>query len=162
MVASPIVLLVLGAAAVAVLAGCGGGDDGPRLSRAAYTEQANAECTKLKQASDDLQLAQAPGATGAKVSDYLERAADGLAGLADGLDSLTPPAAIESDADDLGAALADYGDGLESLAGKVGKNETFADALDANQPLVRRLNTIAERATRLVGKLGIDGCQLAG
>jgi hypothetical protein len=143
------------------VAACGGGDDGPHLSRAAFTKQANAQCTKLKRASDDLLQAQTPGATGEKVGDYLRKASEGLARLSEGLDSLSPPEAIADDADALGAALADYGDGLRELADKVGADETFSDALNANQKLVRRLNTIAERATRLVGKLGIDGCQLA-
>jgi hypothetical protein len=95
------------------------------------------------------------------VSDYLTKAAGGLQDLADGLDALRPPGAIEADADRLGAALADYGDGLQSLADEVGPDETFQDALGANQDQVRRLNDIAERAARLVAKLGIDGCQLA-
>ncbi|MCJ7672640.1 MAG: hypothetical protein MUP67_11440, partial [Acidimicrobiia bacterium] len=142
------------------LAGCGG-DDGPRLSRAGYTKRASAECTALGRTSDALQQAQAPGATGEQVSDYLTQAAGGLQALADGLDALRPPEAIEADADSLSAALADYGDGLQSLADEVGSDDRFQDALGANQDLVRELNDIAERAARLVAKLGIDGCQLA-
>jgi len=148
------VLMVVG------LAGCGG-DDGPRLSQAEFTKRASAECTALGRTSDALQQAQAPGATGEQVSDYLTQAAGGLQDLADGLDALRPPEAIEADADSLSAALADYGDGLQSLADEVGSDDRFQDALGANQDLVRELNDIAERAARLVAKLGIDGCQLA-
>jgi len=156
------VALVVAAAAVFVAgsAGCGG-DDGPRLSRAEYTKRANAECVTLGRASNDLQRAQAPGATGSKVSDYLTQAADGLHDLADGLDGLRPPEAIAADADKLGAALADYGAGLQSLADEVAPDDTFQTALSANQKLVRQLNDIAQRATVLVAKLEIDGCQLA-
>jgi len=152
--------LVVAAVFVAGLAGCGD-DDGPRLSRAEYTKRASAECLTLARASNDLQKAQETGATGSKVSEYLTQAAAGLHDLADGLDRLTPPAAIEADADALGTALADYGAGLQSLADEVGPDDTFQSALSANRELVRRLNDIAERATRLVARLGIDGCQLA-
>ena len=157
------VALVVAAAAVFVAgsAGCGG-DDGPRLSRAEYTKRANAECVTLGRASNDLQRAQAPGATGSKVSDYLTKAGAVLSGLADGLDGLRPPAGIEADAESLGTALADYGEGLRSLADIVGSDDTFPAALNANPRLVRRLNNIAARAAALVAKLEIDGCQLAG
>jgi hypothetical protein len=141
-----------------VLAACGGDD--PRLSEAAYIERANTECATLKQASDDLARAQAAGATGDQVREYVNQAATGLEDLGEALDGLTPPEAIEDDAQDLGTALADYGDGLRTLAGKVGANQTFTDALGANPAIVRKLNQLAERATELVGTLGIDGCQL--
>jgi hypothetical protein len=159
---APLVIVGVTAALLmtAGLAACGGGD-GPRLSRAGYSERASAECTALGRTSNALQQAQAPGASGDQVSDYLTQAAGGLQDLADGLDALRPPEAIEADADDLGAALADYGAGLQSLADEVGPDETFQDALGANQDLVRELNDIAERAARLVARLGIDGCQLA-
>jgi len=145
---------------VAGVAGCGGGP-GARLSRAEYTKRANAECKTLARTSNDLQKAQEAGATGSKVSDYLIHAAAGLRDLADGLHGLRPPAAIEHDADTLGAALADYGAGLRSLADKVGPDDTFQTALAANQKLVRQLNNIADAATGLVAKVGIAGCQLA-
>jgi hypothetical protein len=95
------------------------------------------------------------------VSRYLTQAAAGLHDLAGALDGLRPPEAIAADADNLGSALADYGAGLQSLADEVGHDDTFQTALSANQKLVRQLNDIAERATRLVAKLGIAGCQLA-
>lgn len=155
-----LVAVAVAAVFVAGLAGCGA-DDGPRLSRAEYTKRANAECVTLARASNDLQKAQETGATGSKVSDYLTQAAAGLHDLAAGLDALRPPEAIEADADELGAALADYGAGLQSLADKVGRDDTFQTALTANQKLVRQLNDTADRATGLVAKLGIDGCQLA-
>jgi hypothetical protein len=152
--------LVVAAVVAAGLAGCGG-DDSLRLSRADYIKGASAECSTLARASNDLRKAQAVGATGSEVSEYLTQAAAGLHDLADGLDRLAPPAVMEADADTLGTALADYGAGLQSLADEVGADDTFQSALSANQGLVRRLNDIAERATRLVARLGIDGCQLA-
>ncbi len=148
-------VLVLGG----LLAACSDGTT--RLSKAKYIERANAECTNLKQVSDDLAQAQSAGATGEQVRQYLNKAANGLADLADGLEALTPPEAIEGDAQDLGSVLADYGDGLRTLAGKVGPNQTFSDTLGANQAVVRKLNQLADRAAQLVGALGIDGCQLA-
>ena len=152
--------LVVAAVVVAGLAGCGGGDS-PRLSRADYVKRAGAECSTLERASNELQKAQEVGATGSKVREYLAEAAAGLHDLADGLDRLMPPEVMETDADALGTALAEYGAGLQSLADEVGPDDTFQRALGANRELVRRLNGIAERATRLVARLGIDGCQLA-
>jgi uncharacterized phage infection (PIP) family protein YhgE len=149
-----VLVVVLGAA----LAACGGGD---RLSSAAYVRRANTECANLEQASEDLARAQTAGATGEQVREYLNRAANGLADLAEGLEALAPPAAIEDDAAALGSALADYGDGLRTLASEVGPNQTFTDTLNAHQAIVRKLNALAERATELVSTLGIDGCQLA-
>jgi hypothetical protein len=157
----PVALVLAGTLALGgLLAACGGGDP-TRLSKATYVRRANTECDMLKQASDDLAQAQSAGATGEQVRRYLNQAANSLADLAEGLDGLTPPAAMEGDADDLGSALADYGDGLRTLAGRVGANQTFTDTLGANQGIVRKLNRLAERATRLVATLGIDGCQLA-
>ena len=165
MTGARLALALAAAVFVAGLAGCGGGGggaDGPRLSQAEYTKRASTECSKLERASNDLLRAQAPGATGSKVSDYLTKAGAVLSGLADGLDGLRPPAGIEADADSLGTALADYGEGLRSLADNVGSDDTFPAALNANPRLVRRLNNIAARAAALVAKLEIDGCQLAG
>lgn len=160
MTGARLALALAAAVFVAGLAGCGGDDD-PRLSRAEYTKRASTECSKLERASNDLRRAQAPGATGSKVSDYVTKAGEVLHGLADGFDGLRPPAGIEADADLLGTALADYGEGLRSLADNVGPDDTFPTALNANPRLVRRLNNIAARAAVLVAKLGIDGCQLA-
>jgi len=92
---------------------------------------------------------------------YLNQAANSLGDLADGFAALTPPEAIEGETEELGTALAEYGEGLRTLASKVGPNQTFSDTLGAHQAIVRRLNRLAERATELVGTLGIDGCQLA-
>lgn len=150
-----VAILVVGAAA------CGGEGAAP-LSRAQYTKRAGEECAALERASNDLQRAQAQGATGSKVSDYLGSAADGVRALAQSLDELEPPQALAADAGKLSRALADYGDGLDSLAARIGPHDTFQTALGSNQRVVRRLNEIAARASGVVADLGVDGCQLSG
>lgn len=137
---------------------CGGG--GPRLGERAFRKQANAACAKLAAASEELGLAQSEGATGDEVRGYVEGAADGVRELADGISGLRAPSSLESDAERLASALADYADGLDEIASRVEADQGLTDALNAAPELVARLNRLAERATRLVGALGLDGCQL--
>ena len=53
-----------------------------------------------------------------------------------------------------------YAEGLDTLADRVKRGQTFRVALQKNQDLVTRLNGIAERATGLVTRLGLTGCLL--
>jgi hypothetical protein len=152
--------------AVLVLAGglgataCGGG--GARLSEQQYRKQADAQCAKLAAASEELGLAQQEGAVGAAVRGYVRAAAEGLRDLTDGLGSLRPPESLESDADDLLAALDEYADGLDDIASRVERGQGLTAALDAAPKLVARLNRISDRATKLVVALGLDACQISG
>lgn len=141
--------------------GCGGGG-GTRLGEKAYRKQANAQCAKLAAASEELGLAQAEGASGEAVQGYVRAAANGLRDLTDGLRGLRPPEPLESDADDLVTALDDYADGLDGIASRVEPGQGLTAALNAAPKLVARLNRLSDRATGLVGKLGLDGCQLSG
>jgi hypothetical protein len=144
----------------ALAASCGGGDE-PRLSRTQYTKRASEHCATLKEASTRKRLAQSPGATGATVSKSLRGAADGLRDLVRGFRGLTPPAALERDADELVRILDEYADGLDDLAGDVGPNQTLGDASAAHPDQIDHLNAIANRATGLVTRLGLTDCLLS-
>jgi hypothetical protein len=156
----------LGAAAAgalllaAVLAGCGGDDGGPRLSRAAFTDKANKECQTLKQASQEFHDAQKPSAAGKQVSGMLRKVADRLRQLVRNVDRLVPPNAIQGEVDTLLGVLASYADGLDTLASRTGADETFQNVLDANVKTVNRLNDLATRAGQLVVNLGLTACVL--
>src|SRR4029453_18135434 len=92
---------------IAALGGaCGGGAD--RLSASAYRSKASTQCSRLKDASDELAKAQAPGATGATVTKFLHGAADGLRDLVEGLDGLEPPGALQAAPDDIAHLFADH------------------------------------------------------
>jgi len=144
----------------AVLASCGGGDES-RLSRAQYTKRASEHCATLEEASTRKRLAQAPGATGATVSKSLHEAADGLRDLVRGLDGLTPPEALEGDADELVRILDEYADGLDALADDIGPRQTLGDASATHPDQIDHLNAIADRATGLVTRLGLTACLLS-
>ena len=139
---------------------CSGG--GTPLGAKAFAKQANAQCAKLAAASEDLGLAQSEGAVGEEVQGYVEGAADRLRDLAEGLADLRPPESLESDTEELAAALGDYADGLDDIAASVDPGQGLTEALDSSPKLVARLNRLADRSSELVGVLGLDGCQLAG
>jgi hypothetical protein len=147
-----VALMALGGTAFA-----GGGD---RLTREQYVKRAEKECGKLLAASGELAKAQAPGAAGKRVARYLHRAADGLGKLVDGFDDLEPPAKLEADHDQLVDVLDSYAEGLDTLAERVKRGQTFRVLLEKNPDTVTRLNGIAERATGLVTSLGLAGCLL--
>jgi hypothetical protein len=138
---------------------CGGGAQ--RLSASDYRTQASTQCEQLKDASDELAKAQDPSATGATVTRYLQGAADGLRELVDGLDSLEPPASLETDADELVGLLDEYATGLDELAGSVRGDDTLQATFARNTELVRRLNGAAAQATSLVTRLELSGCVLS-
>jgi hypothetical protein len=145
---------------IAALGGaCGGGADG--LSASAYRSKASTQCSRLKDASDELAKAQAPGATGATVTKFLHGAADGLRDLVEGLDGLEPPEALQSDADDLVNLLDEYAGGLDELADRVRSGDTLRATFERNAKLVRRLNGAAAQATTLVTRLQLTGCILS-
>lgn len=156
-----VALLAIGAmgAMGAMGAAYAGGDD-ERLTKVEYVKRATKQCEKLLDASNELRKAQAPGATGNRVAKFLHRAADKLGKLVDGFDALNPPPKLEADTDELVDVLAGYADGLDTLADRVKRGQTFRVALEKNGDLVARLNGIAERATGLVTRLGLAGCLL--
>ncbi len=147
-------------AALLALPGAARAGDDERLTRAQYVEQATEHCDELAAASAELQKAQAPGATGKRVAKYLRRAATGLERLVDGFDGLAAPPKLADDNEELVDVLDSYADGLDALADRVKRGQTFEVALQRNQDLVTRLNSIAGRATGLVTRLGLTGCLL--
>ena len=153
-------VLALAALAVGALGAAPAGGDGEGLTREQYIRRATRHCKTLKEASDELQLAQAPGATGRRVARYLRQAARKLGDLVDGFRKLDPPRAIEEAAEQLIDVLDGYAEGLETLAGRVKRGQTFRVALERNQDLVTSLNSAAQRATNLVTRLGLTGCLL--
>ena len=155
------VRVVASAALVAVVASaCGGGD--PRQTRTEFITQADAQCATLASASEELGLAQAEGAAGKAVQGYVRAAAEGLRTLARGLDDLAPPVSLDADLRDLVGALDEYADGLDEIAARVKPAQGLRDTLDAAPRTVARLNRIADRATKRVVDLGLQGCQLSG
>jgi len=141
------------------LAACGGG--GERLSRPAFDREANEACVTLQDASESLRRAQEPDAVGADVTEHVASAAGHLRDLVDALGELTPPAAIESDVDDLLDVLEQYADRLEDLGERAGPQQTLQEVLDANSEAVAALNDLAQRSSNIVQKLGLTGCMLA-
>ena len=147
--------LAIGLLAVA----CAGSAE--RLSVPEYRKRASTHCETLEDASNELRKAQQPSATGKTVTQFLHRAADRLRDLVQGLDGLEPPAALETDADELVGLLDDYADGLDELADSVGPGDTLVATFEKNTQLVQRLNGVAGNATSLVTRLELTGCMLA-
>jgi len=137
-----------------------GADDGGRLTKSEFVERATKQCDRLLDASNELTNAQAPGATGRRVARYLRRAADELGELVEAFDELEPPRRLEADTDELVDVLDGYAEGLDALADRVKRGQTFRVALEKNQDLVTRLNGSAQRATEVVTRLGLTGCLL--
>src|SRR5262245_51175398 len=134
-------LLAAGLVAFCALgASVAGGDDGERLTKAQFVARAEKHCDKLLDASNELRKAQAPGATGTRVTKYLHKAADGLGNLVEGFDSLNPPKSLEADTEELVDVLDGYAEGLDTLADRVKRGQTLRVALEKNQDLVSRLN----------------------
>ncbi len=148
---------VMALTTVTVLGACGG-DNGPPLSRAAFTKKANAECDSLRRASDDFHNAQQPGASGQEVATSLHDAAALLRQLVGNVERLVPPDAIAGEVDTLLGVLADYADGLDTLASRTKANQTFQNVLDDNVRIVNRLNTLAGRAGQIVVNLRLTKC----
>ena len=144
-------------AGLAVLAAC---SSEPRLTRPAFQRRANAECGVLKAASEEFAKAQAPTAVGDDVARYLRAGAGELKKLVEQVDKLAPPENMQNGVDELLRELQDYADGLETLADRTGKGQSFQDVLDENPKVVGRLNKGAGRATTLVAELGLIGCVL--
>ena len=122
----------------------------PRSRRRQYTKRANAECTTLKQASDDLAKAQSAGRDGRAGPPVPEPGRPtGSRDLVTASTRLTPPAAIEGDAEELG-----------DCAGRLRRRSRHARAASRarsrrsrharRQPADRdaSLNRIADRADR--------------
>jgi hypothetical protein len=149
------VALVVGPLAVAC------SDDPTRLSASQYRTRAGEHCQTLKDASEELRRAQAPGATGRTVRKYVHGAADELRVLVQHLDDLDPPRALERRADRLVELLAGYADGLDTLATRVGPDDTLTATFQKHQQLVQRLNHDAADATALVTRLGLTDCLLS-
>jgi hypothetical protein len=150
------VLVLVG---VTALAACGGGgDDGPRLSRATFTKRANAQCAVLEDASNDLRKAQDPSATGSAVTKFVAQGADRLRDFVDALDALSPPASFEDDLDALVENLNAYADGLDELGEKTAKGQSFRGVQEAHPKAITHLNSLSAKANELVAKLGLVGC----
>ena len=155
--------VMLGTSSFALAAcGGGGGSNGPTLSRTAFTNKANAECTTLKAASNDLSDAQDPAMKGAQVKKFMHLASDKLRLLVRRVDKLVPPATLSGDVDTLLSLLGRYADSLDKLANFVQPGETFQTALNNNAAIVNKLNGYADHATNLAAKIGLAGCILAG
>jgi hypothetical protein len=143
--------------ASAAFAACGG-SDGPTLSRAAFTKQANTECAELLVAGTELFSEESARATGPAVADILGSAAESLRELARSFDELTPPEDLTENVDRLVAEIDEYADGLDDLAAKVEPGQSLAGVQATNPDLVRPLNAISTRIDALIGKLALTGC----
>ncbi|MSO78852.1 MAG: hypothetical protein EXQ79_04515 [Acidimicrobiia bacterium] len=146
--------------AVVLLVGCG--KAGPRLSVAGFTAKANKECAALGKASDAFRLAQDPAFEGADVRRFVRQVSARFRQLVRNIDELVPPEQLEDSVDALVDDLTKYADGLDTLADRTKAGQGFAEVIQANSPLVRRMNSIATRVTTAVGDLGLVACILPG
>jgi hypothetical protein len=154
--AAAVAVLVL--AGATVLGACGGGDDGPRLSRATFTRRANARCGDLEDASNELRKAQDPAATGAAVTKFVNQAADRLREFVSALDTLAPPESLDDDLTKLVDTLSRYADGLEALGEKTADGQSFRGVQEANPKTIQHLNSLSGKANQVVANLGLVEC----
>jgi hypothetical protein len=154
-------MLAMSSIALAACGGAGSGGSGPTLSRTAFTQKANTECSILKAASNDLAQTQDPSMKGVQVTKFLHLASGKLRLLVRRVDALAPPDSLSGDVDTLLSLLGRYADGLDKLGNRVKAGETFQITLNGNGALVNTLNGYADRATNLAAKIGIAGCILA-
>jgi hypothetical protein len=151
-----------GAAALLVVAGLaacgGGGPSGPVLSRSDLVSRVNAECRKLMTASNDLIAAQDPNSHGARVEQYMKRAASQLRDRVTNLGALHAPGSISADVNRFVSLLGQYADGLDTLASRIHSGETYSDLLNRSTAQVAALNTLSGQANTIAARLGFDAC----
>jgi hypothetical protein len=145
-------------AVIVVLAACGGGSSGPTLTRAQLVTHVNDECLKLQQASTDLQNAQDPNAKGSTVAHYLHAGASQLRIHAEAIGNLAAPAALTSQLSRFVSLLERYSDGLDSLANRTRKNETYNALLMRSTAQVNSLNSISDQANHIAANLNFNDC----
>jgi hypothetical protein len=128
------------------------------LSRSQLVARVNAECRKLRQASNDLITAQDPNAHGTRVEQYMQRAASQLRSRAQAIGALTGPASIAGTVSRFVSLLNQYSDGLDALARRIHTDETYIDLLGRSTAQVNALNQFSSQTNRIAATLGFDAC----
>ena len=143
---------------LAACGGGGGGPSGPVLSRSDLVSKVNAECRKLRNASNDLITAQDPNSHGARVEQYMKRAASQLRDRVKNLGALHAPGSISGDVNRFVSLLGQYADGLDALASRIHSDETYSDLLNRSTAQVAALNTLSGQTNTIAARLGFDAC----
>lgn len=152
----PGVLTAIASSALFALSACGGG--GTPLSRADFTERANAACENLQEASDTLVTAQGEALIGEQLANRVSEAADGLAVFAEELDEPEPPTILADRVETLVGQIEEYADLLGQLADRTKPKQDYQALQNANPRLVEKLNDIAVETTSLIQELQFGGC----
>jgi len=152
----PGVLTALASTALVALAACGGG--GTPLSRADFTESANAACGNLAKSKDTLETAEGEALVGEKLANRVSDAADSLAAFAEELGEPEPPTILADRVETLVGEIEEYADLLGQLADRTKPKQDFPALQNANPGLIEKLNDIAVETTSLIQELQFGGC----
>jgi hypothetical protein len=117
-------LLLIALAAVLVLAACGGGSGGDRLTKQEYEQQVSELGKTVANSFGGLSDSSSPEEAGKS----LDAARQGIDELADRLDDVSPPEEIQAAHDKLVDGLRRFSDDLDGLSGKL------RDAAESNDP----------------------------
>jgi len=134
--------------AVAVLAGCGGGDGGA-LTREEYAQKADAVCTKYKNKTDDL----GNPANLSDLADVADKVIPILHDARDELRQLKPPANEKGTADEWLDEFDVIIDDVEKIRDKARDNDTAAV-----QKLAQPALEHDQKANELATQLGMNVC----
>jgi methyl-accepting chemotaxis protein len=147
-------MTILCAAAVAVAAGCGGGD---RLSKDAYQQELDSAILKIEQAFEGLgdSLQQVGSGSGSldAVADEIGNIQEELNSAGDDLEGVTPPEDVEATHTKLVDGMRALSDDLEEFKGAVDEGDegainefaSDADSLDSVKKLEEASNELKEK-----------------
>jgi hypothetical protein len=141
--------IILGLSLAALLSGCGGDDDGDRLSAEEFRTQANAICAEYNQKVTDLGEPPSPEEIPGYVDSVIPVVEDGLAELRD----LNPPAELEED----------YNAMLDEVAKAIPAARALGEAaadqdVTALQEAIEEGQRADEAADQIARRLGLDRC----
>ncbi len=137
------------AVVVSVLAGCGGGDGGDRLSRDEFVAQASEICNRFE---TRIEAIPAPRAT-AEVPEYVDKARPAFEEGLEDLRELNPPEDLQDRYDDLlatGDTTLDRFDELRNAA-------EDGDEAEVNR-IVEQVEREDEESDRIARELGLAAC----
>lgn len=141
-----------------LVSGCGGGDDGERLSADALTRRARAICVAGKREADRLRREAAIGARGEDAAEEIDATLEALDTQIEGFADLRGPAATDDRIAALVRHLRAASEGLEELRDTVVDDDlTIDEAVARRQGLVQRINrSSAQAADELVALDWLD------
>jgi len=155
-------LLALGAVALAVAAGCGGGDDEPApdggaLTKAEYQKQGNALCKEAVAEVGRVPTPRAPD----QIADYLERTFAVAEETNGKFESLEPPKELREDHEQAVRLSEDFEGVSDQLVERVRQAD---DPRAAIQREFRKLagDPVFKRSQDVTRRLGLDECLEVG